>query len=42
VPYSFSGSTIATGNSIDDNVLMGIYAEAGVAGVQSYVVPIES
>ncbi|MFA6113227.1 MAG: hypothetical protein WC729_04525 [Sphingomonas sp.] len=42
VPYSFTGSTITTGNSIYDNVLMGIYAEAGVAGVQSYVVPIES
>lgn len=42
VPYSFPGSVITTGNSIYDNVLMGIYVEAGVSGVQSYVVPIEA
>ena len=41
VPYSYSGSTITTGNSIYQNNLMGIYAVSGTAGVNSYVVPID-
>lgn len=42
VPYSFPGAAITTGNSIYDNLLMGIYSEAGVSGVQGYVVSIKS
>lgn len=41
VPYSYSGSTITTGNSIYQNNLMGIYAVSGTAGVNSYVAPID-
>ena len=42
VPYSSPGAATTTGNSIYDNVLMGIYTEAGVSCVQSYVVSIKS
>jgi len=41
VPFSYQGSEITTGNSIYEKSLMGIYAVSGMAGVQSYVVPIE-
>jgi hypothetical protein len=39
-PFAFPGSVITTGNSVYENVLMGIYAVPGVKGVQSYVAPI--
>lgn len=37
IPYAFPGGVLTTGNSIYQNVMMGIYALSGVKGVESYV-----
>jgi hypothetical protein len=37
IPYAVPGSLLTTGNSIYENVMMGIYALSGTKGVQSYV-----
>lgn len=36
IPFAFQGSVITTGNTVYENVLMGIYARSGTPGVQSY------
>jgi len=36
-PYGYPGAILTTGNSIYENVLMGIYADSGTKGIQSYV-----
>ena len=36
IPFAFQGSVITTGNTVYENVLMGIYALSGTKGVQSY------
>ena len=35
-PFHYPGSVLNTGNTVFENVLMGIYAVSGVKGVQSY------
>jgi hypothetical protein len=36
IPFAFQGSVITTGNTVYENVLMGIYALSGTKGVRSY------
>jgi hypothetical protein len=36
IPFAFQGSVMTTGNTVYENVLMGIYALSGTKGVRSY------
>jgi hypothetical protein len=36
IPFAFPGSVLTTGNTVYENVLMGIYAVSGSKGVRSY------
>jgi hypothetical protein len=36
IPFVYPDSVITTGNTVYENVMMGIYAQSGGAGVQSY------
>jgi hypothetical protein len=36
IPFVYPGSVLTTGNTVYQNVMMGIYAQSGGAGVQSY------
>ena len=36
IPFVYPDSVITTGNTVYQNVMMGIYAQSGGAGIQSY------
>ncbi|HEY4939903.1 MAG TPA: hypothetical protein VII56_00625 [Rhizomicrobium sp.] len=40
LPFAYPSSVVTTGNTVHENVLMGIYAVSGAKGVQSYAATI--